>query len=136
MHSITRMVVSMDNNTPDNNDRRSFSRISFDSQTRITQNDKSWAVELIDISLKGLLVAQPEDWSDADTEQAFEVIIQLDGDYHIAMQVEWRHSEDQHMGFQCTTIDIDSIVHLRRIVELNLSDTALLERELAALGNQ
>lgn len=120
----------------DSGDRRSFSRISFDSETRIIQNDKSWLVELIDISLKGLLVAQPENWSAANTAQAFEVTIQLDVDCHISMQVEWRHNEDQHIGFKCTAIDIDSIVHLRRIVELNLSDMTLLERELAALGNQ
>jgi len=31
-------------------------------------------------------------------------------------------------------IDLDSISHLRRLVELNLGDEALLERELAALG--
>lgn len=128
------MVISM-NNTPDNNERRSFSRISFDSQTHLTQGDNSWPVELIDISLKGLLIAQPEGWSNADTKQAFTAHIQLDRDCRITMQIEWRHDGNQQIGFQCTEIDIDSIVHLRRIVELNLSDITLLERELAALGN-
>ena len=38
------------------------------------------------------------------------------------------------VGMVCRHIDVDSISHLRRLVELNLGDEALLERELAALG--
>jgi hypothetical protein len=33
----------------------------------------------------------------------------------------------------CESIDLDSITHLRRLVELNAGDPALLERELTAL---
>jgi len=31
------------------------------------------------------------------------------------------------------TIDVDSMTHLRRLIELNLGDPTLLERELKAL---
>ena len=37
------------------------------------------------------------------------------------------------LGVVCQLIDIDSATHLRRLVELNLGDPALLERELSAL---
>ncbi len=35
--------------------------------------------------------------------------------------------------FRCEHIDIDSITHLKRLIELNLGDEALLHRELAHL---
>jgi hypothetical protein len=50
------------------------------------------------------------------------------------MDVTVAHCESEHVGFHCDHIDIDSITHLRRLVELNLGDPELLERELSALG--
>jgi hypothetical protein len=44
--------------------------------------------------------------------------------------------EQELLGFVCQYIDLDSISHLRRLVELNLGDGSLLERELAALGEE
>jgi hypothetical protein len=51
----------------------------------------------------------------------------------IVMAVVLRHVEDQHLGFQVQYIDMDSATHLRRLVELNLGDSTLLERELGNL---
>jgi hypothetical protein len=50
------------------------------------------------------------------------------------MDVEVAHQENDEMGLNCKDIDVDSITHLRRLVELNLGDPKLLERELSALG--
>jgi len=35
---------------------------------------------------------------------------------------------------RCLSIDLDSITHLRRLLELNLGDPQLVERELLQLG--
>lgn len=43
------------------------------------------------------------------------------------------HCNGEQAGLLCLTIDIDSVTHLRRLVELNLGDTDLLERELSHL---
>ena len=43
------------------------------------------------------------------------------------------HIDGRHLGLCCTSIDLDSITHLRRLVELNAGDPAILERELTAL---
>ncbi len=61
--------------------------------------------------------------------------IQLTEETAITMSVNWRHNNKGQVGFECVHIDIDSISHLRRLVELNLGDDTLLERELAALGD-
>ena len=52
------------------------------------------------------------------------------------MEVVLTRTLQDHLGFVCRHIDLDSISHLRRLVELNLGDESLLERELAALGQE
>ncbi len=116
-----------------NSDRRRFQRIAFDAETELEQGQRRWPVELHDLSLKGLLVHRPKDW-DADPSQPFEARIRLADDAEVRMQVEMSHSEGELVGLVCRHIDVVSISHLRRLVELNLGDEALLERELAALG--
>ncbi|KJS31276.1 MAG: pilus assembly protein [Pseudomonas sp. BRH_c35] len=116
-------------------DRRRFQRIEFDAATELVQGDRRWPVELHDLSLKGLLARRPEGW-DADAEQPFEARVRLADDAEVRMEVAMTHEESDLIGFVCQHIDLDSIAHLRRLVELNLGDEALLERELAALGGQ
>ncbi|WP_439859725.1 PilZ domain-containing protein [Pseudomonas sp. MBLB4136] len=114
-------------------ERRRFQRIAFDAPTEIVQGAQRWPVELHDLSLKGLLVRRPTDWS-GDAEQPFEAQVNLGGDIRVRMEVLLTRAQDELLGFSCQHIDLDSISHLRRLVELNLGDEALLERELAALG--
>ncbi|AHL74262.1 pilus assembly protein [Stutzerimonas stutzeri] len=114
-------------------DRRRFQRFAFDAETELVQGQRRWSVELHDLSLKGLLVHRPADW-DADPSQPFEARIRLADDAEVRMEVETTRDEGALIGMVCRHIDVDSISHLRRLVELNLGDEALLERELAALG--
>lgn len=116
-------------------DRRRFQRFEFDAETELVQGQNRWPVKLHDLSLKGLLVHRPTEW-DADPAQPFEASIRLSDDAEVRMQVEMTHGEGELIGMVCRHIDVDSISHLRRLVELNLGDEALLERELAALGQE
>jgi len=115
------------------NERRSFHRIDFDAPTELAQGERRWAAELHDVSLKGLLVKRPSGWN-GDPNQPFEAIIQLADDTRVRMEVVLTRTQADLLGFVCRQIDLDSISHLRRLVELNLGDDSLLERELAALG--
>jgi PilZ domain len=113
-------------------DRRRFKRIDFDARTTLSQGDSRWEVTLLDLSLKGLLVAKPDDWN-GQANEPFKVNVQLGPDAPVNMDAELKHDNDGQLGFQCTHIDLDSISHLRRLVELNLGDEGELERELSAL---
>ncbi len=113
-------------------ERRRFKRIDFDAPTELVQGEQRWPVELVDISLKGLLIESPEKWL-ADPEQAFEVRIHLDEDAVVQMQVELRHIEGTQLGFICSHIDLSSMEHLCRLIELNLADRTELEREFRQL---
>jgi hypothetical protein len=43
------------------------------------------------------------------------------------------HLEGQHIGIECQDIDLASLTHLRRLVELNTGDSELMDRELSHL---
>jgi hypothetical protein len=111
---------------------RAYTRIFFDAETVVTQGDAFWVVQLVDISLHGLLVElMPEQTPDA--AQTLEVSIHLGGDIQICMTARIVNRHENRVGLVCEFIDVDSITHLRRLVELNTGDTSLLERELHLL---
>jgi PilZ domain len=111
-------------------EKRQFSRISFDAPVVLKQGNQKWESKLLDISLKGVLISKPDNWNEPDGN--FDLEIRLDNsDIEIDMEVNLAHSENDHIGFHCEHIDIDSVTALRRLVELNLADEELLEREIS-----
>ena len=115
-------------------DHRLFTRIPFDATLHITSSNGDWECQLIDISLKGLLADKPDGWT-GDIEDPFMIELELNGsDASIRMDVVVAHIELDHIGFRCEHIDLESITHLRRLVELNVGNTDILNRELSALG--
>ncbi|MBK1852794.1 PilZ domain-containing protein [Marinobacter sp. 1-4A] len=114
-------------------EKRKFHRISFDAPCELHAIESVWTTEVLDISLKGVLVKRPEGW-DVPLNQPCEVVIHLDGEQvGIVMAVELKHIESQRLGFKCQYIDLESATHLKRLVELNLGDQVLLEREFTRL---
>lgn len=112
-------------------ERRRFSRVDFDAHVLLTQGDISWEAELIDISLKGLLLTHSGD--QPLSSQPVQVKICLSNQTAITMNADIVHQSPVELGLTCALIDIDSIGHLRRLIELNLGDPAAAERELAEL---
>lgn len=111
-------------------EKRRFHRILFDAACDVHWQDQVWSTQVLDISLKGLLLKLPAGWR-VPLNQPCEVVVHLDDkETGIVMAVELRHVEDGKLGFKCQYIDLDSASHLKRLVELNLGDQALLEREL------
>jgi hypothetical protein len=113
--------------------RRKFTRIHFDAQCTLQSPDGEWPVKLIDICLKGALV-ESHPVIPLSIGNLVELKIILDGnDVVITMPARINHREDNHLGFQAMNMELSSISYLRRLVELNLGDPALLERELVHL---
>ena len=114
-------------------EQRVHHRVLFDTMASIHINANNMNAQLIDISLKGALIKKPDSWT-ADVGDTGQLrIILSDNLSAISMDIKVAHIEDDHVGFHCEHIDIDSITHLRRLVELNLGDPELLEREFSAL---
>ncbi|MCJ1883807.1 PilZ domain-containing protein [Pseudomonas sp. LA21] len=119
--------------TDDHAERRRFQRIAFDAGTEISQGDHRWKVTLLDLSLQGVLVERPEHWEVVAGEPV-QVRIYLGFDVNVYMEADLAWEREGLLGFNCKHIDLESISHLRRLVELNLGDESLLERELTLLS--
>lgn len=114
-------------------ERRNYSRIPFTGTVHIRDHDQDWIAPLLDVSLKGLLVTRPDAWTPV-RGQAYPLQLSLaEGALTLRLEGAVAHLEKDYVGFRWTQIDLDSITHLRRLVELNLGDNALLQRELEAL---
>lgn len=113
-------------------ERRQFQRISFDAPVELTQGTLQASSEVIDISLKGILV---HDNNIAfNTREPLHISIRLGDDACINMTAEWTHRKKNAQAFRWTQVDIESMMHLRRLLELNTGDESLIERELAKLS--
>ena len=115
------------------NEKRRFSRINFDADVLISKDKQEWRTSLLDISLNGLLMNSPPNWEGLPGEHFHaEVIFPNSGSLiHVAVSVA--HNDDGRTGLQVNSIDVESVGHLRRLIELNLGDEELLNRELVAL---
>lgn len=116
--------------------KRKFSRLTFNNASTLFIGDEKVpvAVALIDISFKGALV-EPPSGQEMVPGTPILLRVQLDhSEIHIDMKTEVAHVEAGRAGLRCTSIDLDSMTHLRRMMELNLGDPGLLEREVLHLG--
>lgn len=113
-------------------ERRRFSRIDFDARVELAQGDNNWQAQLLDISLKGVLLAKLGPYQ-LDLNAPLLVKVILSDQTSIAMSTQVVHQTLDQMHLACTTIDIDSISHLRRLIELNIGDATAAERELTEL---
>ncbi len=116
-------------------ERRHFSRIAMDRPARLNWNGCGMDVHVEDLSLRGALLRLPADalpYLDRDADYRFALM--LGESERIEMALEQMHEENDLVGFRCRSIDLESISELRRLVELNLGDPDLLQRELAELA--
>lgn len=113
-------------------EKRHFTRISFDSPIQVEQNGQQWQSEVVDISLKGVLLK--EDGIKLKHGEQAKLTIQLGDTTKIEMLAHWDHSDKGCCGLHWTKLDIESMMHLRRLLELNYGDSHLLERELEQLS--
>lgn len=114
-------------------DKRRFHRIFFAAGAILEGPGTRYPCNIVDLSLKGCLLNFAEPWSDS-LEPLYKLTLDLTDEISIVMEVSVSHVVGNQVGFKCEHIDIDSICRLRRLVELNLGDSDLLERELAALS--
>ena len=119
---------------PQDNERRKFWRAAFNAPVKLVNDAASVDAMLDDISLKGALLEVPPGWAGKSGEHChLKLRLGGDQDMKITMWGRITHVDGNKVGLLCESIDLDSITHLRRLVELNAGDPGLLERELSAL---
>ena len=114
-------------------EQRKFTRVKFAAVAELSSAEECWQVELLDISLRGALV-QSTYRENLSVGCGVTLVITLEGDGGaIELHGKVVHIHAEHIGITCEHMDVDSISLLRRVVELNLGDDTLLQREIAAL---
>jgi hypothetical protein len=116
-------------------DCRRFTRIIFSTPVKLSGQKGIWKTELVDVSLKGALVKTPGNWHSVVGEQFTLSFVLAGSDIDIHMLVHKAHQIDNCIGFTCDSIDIDSASHLRRLIELNVGNADLLNRDLEHLSH-
>ncbi len=115
-----------------NSERRHFWRANFKSPVRVTTHAGQVYAQLVDISLKGALLETGPHWTPTKNENC-QLKLELAPGTTIRMWGTVVHIDGKYIGLRSDNIDLDSITHLRRLVELNAGDPAMLEREISAL---
>jgi len=114
-------------------EKRLYQRIAFDAEVLMEHGGSSWVCHLVDVSLKGVLVVFPEEL-EINIGDTYDMEFRLGQDASINMSVKVVHKEDHVTGLEWSDIDLESLTHLRRLLELNMSDPDEMHRELSELG--
>lgn len=114
-------------------EKRHFHRILYNAEATLTSQGHSYPCKIIDISLKGCLL-ELDQCQETQSIDASTLTLTLSDEIKICMELAKTHVHDHLAGFKCVNIDIDSISNLRRLVELNLGNSEILERELVNLS--
>ncbi|KII77419.1 PilZ domain-containing protein [Vibrio renipiscarius] len=119
-------------------ERRRFSRIVYQALAVVTQDNIQVNANLNDLSLHGLLL-DCSNHTSLDPLNPISVQFQLlDSDITIQLTGKIVETVQSQVRITIEQIDIDSISHIKRMVELNVGDDELLHREiehLTDLGN-
>ena len=115
-------------------ERRNYIRIPYQAEVLMQCGNEEWSCNLLDISLKGMLVEPPEN-IELDFNNPCAIALFLGEGTSIHARVLITHITDEGFwGLKWQQVDIDSLKHLRRLLELNMPEPSLLSRELAELG--
>ncbi len=114
-------------------EKRHYHRVAFKNDAILTGKDLQINCQVIDISIQGVLLAVSDRHS-VPSDSQFELQIPLDqGQESINMKLKLKNQRGNQIGLACYHIDLDSISHLRRLIELNLGDSTILERDFESL---
>lgn len=116
-------------------ERRRFTRVGFDAKALIDVGGESVDTELIDISFKGALVTLPAAGLPSNSGRATLKIRGPNDSFEIRAQVGIAHARHERLALLITEIDLESMTHLRRLIELNTGDEDMVHRELSALAD-
>ena len=120
-------------------ERRRFSRISYSGECFIKEDssDPSFTLktEILDLSLNGALIHRHEDWTDKLNKEVTLFFTLSGSDICLEIKGVICHSEEKVLGMKFVSLPLESITHLKRLIELNLGDDDLLHRELSQLVN-
>ncbi len=113
--------------------RRKFSRIKFVTDVQIEFNNKIFPGELLDISLNGALFCSKSHISIKEGNCCKLRFALHPSEINLVFYAELVHLHQNKLGFKFLSEDIDTMSHLRRLLELNIGDHDKITRELLSM---
>jgi hypothetical protein len=114
--------------------QRRFTRVPFQVPAQLEIDGEKVPCSLLNVSLKGALVELDHGTAPA-AGVSCSITIDLDpgSGARIRMDGDVAHRRGMQVGIRCDELDLESVQHLRRILEFNLGDEATVLRELGEL---
>lgn len=111
---------------------RRFRRILFEAQAIVSSEGNEYSCELLDLAMKGALLASDKHLR-VRLGQICQLCITLQGaPISLKFEAELVHQDADHYGFKFISEDLDTLTHLRKLIELNTGDAEATRNELTS----
>lgn len=111
---------------------RHFRRIPFKAEVTLGSGQDSWTGELLDVAMKGAMVGT-DTALPLSPGAKYSLCISLPGTpISLDFQAELVHSEESCYGFKFISENLETLTHLRKLIELNTGDAETTRSELSA----
>ena len=111
---------------------RRFRRIPFAAEVKVQLGESCWAAELLDVAMKGALIGSLAELPLSIGAQPM-IIISLPGTtISLDFKAELVHAENQRYGFKFLSENLETLGHLRKMIELNTGDAETTRSELSS----
>ena len=111
---------------------RRFRRVPFEAKVSLTVDQDYWIGELHDVAMKGALVETMAPLP-MPVGTRCELSITLPGTaISLDFDAELVYIEGQQYGFKFISEDLETLTHLRKLIELNTGDVETTRSELSA----
>jgi len=115
------------------NEKRRFSRITFIEKSFIEAGGITFEVNLLDISLKGALIEVGDDVA-IQKGDTLQLTFHLGkGEIILQFKAEVIHRQESRAGLKFTGTDLDTMIHLRSLIEARTMDPDKVKDELGFL---
>jgi len=115
------------------NERRIFSRVRFVAKVQINYDSRVYDAKMLDISLKGTLIESGTDIFLEKTKQCKIKLCLMNPDVTLNFDSELIYQDSKNLGFKFLRVDNTTMMHLRRLLELNIGDSDTIQKELSFL---
>jgi hypothetical protein len=113
--------------------QRHFTRISLHAPAMLSTSGEMWETRLIDLSLSGALVELPDGWT-GRTGTYYTLRVQLANHSYFSTDIVIRQVGRDRLGMAFADLDEHGRDVLRWLMEINLGDSSLLNRELSDIA--
>lgn len=115
------------------NNQRRFSRIKCIEKSIVETDSRTVQVQLLDISLKGALIEHPQDLA-VQRGNRWKLLFRLDSsDIVLQFGTEVVHCSGTHAGVKFIETDLDTMIHLRSLIEARSVNPEQVKHELSFL---